>query len=242
MSFDGEKATRGYGLTRRTALQLGGAAMLGPVLGSTAALAEDYPTGPITLIIPLPPGSILDVMARAFSERFQKDLKHGFVIDNVPGAASNIGVAKAARAKPDGKTVLFTVSSPVSTNQFLFKDMPFDTEKDLIPIILTGTAPVALTVHKSFPAKTVQEYIDWAKAHPGELAYGSSGPGSPQHLCAEYLAYLTDIKLRHVPFKGTPDSAAAGWCSTTTRSPTSRSASTTAGWSSARRRTSASTS
>jgi tripartite-type tricarboxylate transporter receptor subunit TctC len=213
MSFDGDKQFRGKKLlTRRTALQLGGAAtLLGSTLGSTLgarrAFADTYPNGPINLIIPLPPGTLLDIMGRSFSERFQQDLKYGFVIENVPGASSNVGVARAARAKPDGSTVLFTVSSPMTTNALLYKDMPFDPDKDFIPVIMTGTAPVTLAVHKSFPAQTLAEYIAYAKAHPGEVSYGSSGPGSPQHLCAEYLASLAGIKLNHIPYKGTSESA-----------------------------------
>ena len=84
----------------------------------------------------------------------------------------------------------------------------FDTDKDLAPVILISLAPVALTVHKSLPVQNVQEYIDYARAHPGELSYGSSGVGSPHHLCAEYLASVTGVKLNHIPYKGSPDSAA----------------------------------
>jgi tripartite-type tricarboxylate transporter receptor subunit TctC len=209
MSFEGEMKSGGTTLlTRRTALQLGGAAaILGSTVGAGRALADTYPNGPISLIIPVPPGTVLDFLGRFISDRFQKDLKYGFVIENVPGASSNLGVARAARAKPDGSTILFTVSSPMTTNAFLYKDMPFDPDKDFIPVIQTGSAPVALVVHKSFPANNVAEYVAYAKAHPGELSFGSSGPGSPQHLCGEYLAYLAGVKLNHIPYKGVSESA-----------------------------------
>jgi tripartite-type tricarboxylate transporter receptor subunit TctC len=195
------------GITRRTALQLGAAAAaLG--LGPTIAQADTYPDGPITVIIPLPPGGVLDVFARAASDVFQRDLKHPFVVENVPGATSNLGVSRVARSNPDGRTVVLTVSAPVSTNPFVIKDMPFDTDKDLRPVILTAVAPIVLTVHKSFPGSNVKEYLDYAKAHPGELAFGTSGVGSPHHLCGEYLASVADVKLNHIPYKGTPESAA----------------------------------
>ncbi len=191
-------------LSRRTTLKIGAAAA---ILEPNAALAADYPSGPITMIVPLPPGTVLDIIGRLASVRFQKDLGQPIVIDNVAGAAGNLGVARAARAKPDGQTILYSVSGPVSTNKFVMKNMPYDVDKDLAPVIMVGSSPVAVVVHKSFPATTLAEFIAYAKAHPGEISYGSSGVGSPQHLCAEYLQALADIKLSHVPYKGAPESA-----------------------------------
>lgn len=191
-------------LSRREAIKLGAAAtMLGPGVASAA----DYPAGPITMIIPLPAGTVLDLIARFASNRFQKDLGHPLVVENVPGAAGNLGVLRATRAKPDGQTILYSVSGPVSTNKFVMKNMPYDVDKTLAPVVLVGSSPVAIVVHKSFPAKTLAEFIAYAKANPGAVSYGSSGIGSPQHLCAEYLQSLADIKLNHVPYKGAPESA-----------------------------------
>ena len=191
-------------LSRRAALKLGAAATL---IGPGTALAADYPAGPITMIVPLPAGTILDTIARFAGVRFQKDLGQPIVVENVAGAAGNLGVTRAARAKPDGQTILYSVSGPVSTNKFVMKSMPYDVDKDLAPVIMVGSSPVALVVRKGFPANTLAEFIDYAKTHPGEISYGSSGVGSPQHLCAEFLQALTQTKLNHVPYKGAPESA-----------------------------------
>ena len=197
-----QRATESGLVSRRTALKIGAGAAL---MGTTAASAADYPRGPITMIVPLPPGTILDIVGRFASMRFQRDLGQPIVVENVVGAAGNLGVSRAARAAPDGQTILYSVSGPVSTNKFVMKNMPYDVDKDLVPVILVGTAPVAIAVHKSFPANTLAEFIAYAKANPGKVAYGSSGIGSPQHLCAEYLQALADIKLTHVPYKGAPE-------------------------------------
>lgn len=190
--------------SRRQAMKLGAACA---IMGPQAASAADYPNAPITMIIPLPAGTVLDLIGRFASLRFQKDLGQPIVVENVAGAAGNLGVTRAARAKPDGQTILYSVSGPVSTNKFVMKNMPYDVDKNLAPVILVGSSPVAVVVHKSFPATTLAEFIAYAKAHPGEVSYGSSGIGSPQHLCAEYLQALADIKLNHVPYKGAPESA-----------------------------------
>jgi tripartite-type tricarboxylate transporter receptor subunit TctC len=191
-------------LSRRAAIKLAAAAA---VMGPRAASASEYPGGPITMIVPLPAGTVLDLIGRFASMRFQKDLGQPIIVENVAGAAGNLGVARAARAKPDGQTILYSVSGPVSTNKFVMKNMPYDVDKNLAPVILVGSSPVAIVVHKSFPVSTLPEFIAYAKAHPGEISYGSSGVGSPQHLCAEYLQTLADIKLLHVPYKGAPESA-----------------------------------
>ena len=185
-------------------MTLGGAAA---IIGPGSASAASYPSGPINMIIPLPAGTVLDLIGRFASLRFQQDLGQPIIVDNVAGAAGNLGVARAARAKPDGQTILYSVSGPVSTNKFVMKNMPFDVDKDLAPVVMVGSSPVAIVVHKSFPATTVAEFIAYAKAHPGEVSFGSSGVGSPQHLCGEYLQSLADIKLTHVPYKGAPESA-----------------------------------
>ncbi len=191
-------------LSRRDAIKFGAAVA---VMGQSAASAADYPNGPISMIIPLPAGTVLDLIARFASNRFQKDLGQPLVVENVPGAAGNLGVSRAARAKPDGQTILYSVSGPVSTNKFVMKNMPYDVDKNLAPVVLVGSSPVAIVVHKSFPAQTLAEFIAYAKANAGAVSYGSSGIGSPQHLCAEYLQSLSDIKLNHVPYKGAPESA-----------------------------------
>lgn len=191
-------------LSRRAAIRLGAAAAL---FGPKIAAAAEYPDGPIIMIVPVPAGTVLDIIARFASERFQKDLGQPIIVENVAGAAGNLGVMRVARAKPDGQTILYSVSGPVSTNKFVMKNMPFEVEKDLAPVVMVGSSPVAIVVRKSFPATTLAEFIAYAKAHPGEVSFGSSGIGSPQHLCGEYLQAVADIKLTHLPYKGAPESA-----------------------------------
>jgi tripartite-type tricarboxylate transporter receptor subunit TctC len=190
--------------SRRNALQLAGSFMFS-ALASKTAWALTYPDSPVSIVVPLPAGAVIDILARLATDRFQKDLKQPFIVENVPGGVSNIGAARVAHAPPDGRTVLLTVNSPIAVNQFLYKNMTFDPERDLSPVILTSSTPLALVVHPSFPAKNVSDYLDYARAHPGEVTYGSSGIGSTPHLCAEYLSSLTGLKLLHVPYKGTPE-------------------------------------
>ena len=194
-------------LTRRRVLQ--GAAAIGFTAAAPSIVRADaYPSGPITMVIPVPAGGVLDVLARYASDRIQKDWGHPFVVENIPGATSNIGAARVARAKPDGMAVLLTVSSPIVTNIYMTKDMQFDPDKDLDPVIVTAQSPLALVVHKSVPVKTLQEYIAYAKANPGKMTIGNSGPGSPHHLAAAFLAQLAKIEVTHVPYKGSPASIA----------------------------------
>lgn len=208
MSFD-TVGSRRHALTRRSLLQTTAAAGFAVAAPSIVrAQATNYPTGPVNVIIPIPAGGVLDVLARGASDIVRKDWGHPFIVENIPGATSNLGAARVARAQPDGQTILLTVSSPIVTNPLMFKEMPFNPDTDLAPIITVSQSPIALVVHKSVPISTLAEYIAYAKANPEKMAYGSSGAGSPHHLAAEFLAMLTDIKLTHVPYKGSPASIA----------------------------------
>jgi tripartite-type tricarboxylate transporter receptor subunit TctC len=172
------------------------------------SFAATYPDHPITVIMPLPAGGVLDLFAHGADTILRQDWGQSLVLENDPGATSNIGVERVVRAKPDGYTLLLTVSAPMVTNKFLIKNMPFDPMKDLEPVILVAQSPLALVVHKSVPITTLQEYIAYAKAHPGEMNFGSSGVGSPHHIAGEYLSALAGIKLNHVPYSGSADSIA----------------------------------
>ena len=192
------------GLRRREVLRLAAAAAALTAAGA-AAFADTYPTQPITLVLPLPPGETLDVLAHFADNIMRKDWGQPLVVEHYPGASGNIGADRVVHAKPDGYTILFSTSSPLVTNKFLFKDMPFDPAKDLEPVILISQSPLALVVHSSVPVKTLQEYIAYAKAHPGQMTFGSSGIGTPHHIDGEFLASLADIKLNHIPYKGSAE-------------------------------------
>jgi len=167
-----------------------------------AAQAQDYPTKPITIVVPFPPGASTDTAARALLPKMTEVLGQPVVVDNRPGSGGNVGTGFVARARPDGYTLLLTVNPPISMNKHMFKELPYDPEKDLTPVSLVATTVMALAVHPSLPVKTVQELIDYAKAHPGELKFGSAGIGSAHHINGEVINREAGIDMVHVPYPG----------------------------------------
>ncbi|HEX9301403.1 MAG TPA: tripartite tricarboxylate transporter substrate binding protein [Casimicrobiaceae bacterium] len=165
------------------------------------AAAQDYPTKPIRFIVPYPPGGGTDVVARILQEPLAADLGQPIIIDNRGGAAGNIGTDLAAKAVPDGYTILFTLSSH-TINPKLYDKLPFDVERDFVPVSLATLVPQILVAHPSVPANNVGELIALAKAHPGKLNYASVGTGSPAHIAGELLKLRTGIDIVHVPYKG----------------------------------------
>ena len=165
------------------------------------AAAQDYPTKPIRFIVPYPPGGGTDVVARILQEALAADLGQPIIIDNRGGAAGNIGTDLAAKAVPDGYTILFTLSSH-TINPKLYDKLPFDVERDFVPVSLATLVPQILVAHPSVPANNVGELIALAKAHPGKLNYASVGTGSPAHIAGELLKLRTGIDIVHVPYKG----------------------------------------
>ena len=173
------------------------------VLGfSTLAWPQDYPTRLVTLLVPQAPGASSDLLARTLGERLQVLWGQAVVIDNRPGAGSNLGAAVAARAAPDGYTLMIGTDALMTSNVYLYKNMPFDPVKDFAPITVAGANIICLAVNAELPVKTMPELIAYAKANPGKLQYGSPGAGSPHHLSGELLALKTGIKIVHVPYRG----------------------------------------
>ena len=165
-------------------------------------LAQDYPTRPITILVPQAPGASSDLLARTLAERLQALWGQAVVIDNRPGAGSNLGAAIAARAAPDGYTLMIGTDALMTSNVHLYKNMGFDPIKDFVPVAMAGANVICLAVHDSLPVKTMPELIAYAKANPGKLQYGTPGAASPHHLSGELLALKTGIKIVHVPYKG----------------------------------------
>ena len=165
------------------------------------ALAQDYPNRPIRFIVPYPPGGGTDVVARIMSEALAADLGQPIIIDNRGGAAGNVGTDIAAKAPADGYNILFTLSSH-TINPKLYDKLPFDVEKDFVPISLAAMIPQILVVHPSVPANNVKELIALAKAQPGKLNYASVGTGSPGHIAGELFKLRTGIDIVHIPYKG----------------------------------------
>jgi len=165
------------------------------------AQAEAYPSKPIQVVIPFPPGGIVDNVFRAVSPGLSAALGQPLVVDNKPGAGGSIGAGLAAKAKPDGYTLLM-VFDTFALNVAVYRKLPYDLLKDLQTITLVGQTGVVLVTHPSLKPRQVSELVELAKEKPGELNYGSAGLGSPQHLQSEFFNQLVSIKTNHIPYKG----------------------------------------
>jgi tripartite-type tricarboxylate transporter receptor subunit TctC len=185
--------------TRRQAMRgLGGLALLasGPAMAEAA-----YPNRTIKLIVPYPPGGTTDLLGRLIADQIKSGLNATVIVENKPGAGTTLGADLVAHASPDGYTLLLATSTTLAINKTLYKQLPYDPVKDFAAISLVASVPFALIVNPGIPAKTLSEFIAYAKANPG-LAYGSAGNGSPQHLGAELLKSQAGIAIRHVPYRG----------------------------------------
>jgi tripartite-type tricarboxylate transporter receptor subunit TctC len=187
-------------LTRREAIAgfAGGLALL----KGRAGFAEvPYPSRTIKLIVPYPAGGTTDFLGRLVADQLKSGLGATVIVENKPGAGTTLGADQVAKADPDGYTLLMATSTTLAINKTLYKKLPYDPVKDFAPIGLVAGVPFALIVNPSIPAKTLAEFIAYAKTKPG-LAYGSAGNGSPQHLGAEMVKTAAGIDIRHVPYRG----------------------------------------
>ena len=164
--------------------------------------AHAWPDKPVRIVVPFAAGGATDVVARLLGQRLSQDWKQPVIVDNRPGAGGNIGADVVAKSAPDGYTLLLASPAEVAINPFLYAQMPFDPEKDLLPVSKVASAPLVLVVHPSVPAKTVPELIAFLKENKEGTPYASSGTGGPQHLAAEQFRMLTGTNLIHVPYKG----------------------------------------
>ena len=160
-----------------------------------------WPTRPVTLVVPFPPGGPTDLIARVLAKQLTEQLGQSFLIDNKGGANGNIGGQFVAQAKPDGYTALYNTSS-LALSPSLYKDMSFNPQKDFTPVTTTAVVPLVLLVNPKLPVKSIQEFIDYAKKNPGKLSYASSGNGNITHLGAFLLNQATGIDAVHVPYRG----------------------------------------
>lgn len=171
-------------------------------VAQTALAADNYPLRPIRMIVAYPPGGGTDRVGRVMAEQFSQRMGQNVIVDNRGGATGNIGTELAARAAPDGYTLLMGNVAPNAVNVSLFKKLGFDPVKDFSPISLVAITPNILVAHPSMPVKTVQDLIALAKAKPGTLNFPSAGVGSSSHLAGEMLKSMTNIDMVHVPYKG----------------------------------------
>ncbi|ARP86802.1 Bug family tripartite tricarboxylate transporter substrate binding protein [Bordetella genomosp. 9] len=178
------------------------AAAVGALACAPAAHAQtSWPERPITLVAPFTPGGTTDIVARAMAAQLQKQLGQTVVVENKPGAGGTVGAGIVARARPDGYTLLLGNVGHTAANA-LYKNLSYDFERDLTQITTVANVPNVLVVAKSLPVSNVRELLAYAKAHPGDINYGSAGIGSTQHLSAELLLKQTGMQAVHVPFKG----------------------------------------
>ncbi len=182
-------------------------------LTAHAASAQTWPQQPVRIIVPAPAGSSLDIIVRTLGERLKERWKQAIVVENKPGAGGMLGMDVVAKAAPDGYTLGIGFNGPVAFAPYLYKKMPYDPAKHLVPIVLTTSQPNVLAVNAAVPAKTIGEFVAWARQQGDKLSYGSLGNGSSSHLTMELFKSVAGIEAVHVPYAGSPpagQSLAAG--------------------------------
>lgn len=187
-------------MSRRLFIGLMGAAV---VALTGPAVAQNYPTKPITMVVPFSAGGPTDALARVIGQKMSEKLGQQIVVDNVAGAGGTIGVAKAARGTPDGHTLLFTHMGTLAVNIALYKSLPYDSQKDLVPVGIGGTNPMVLVTKKAFPAKDFKEFQAYVLANQKKVQYGMAGIGAASHLGGLMLNSMMKVEVLEIPYKGT---------------------------------------
>jgi len=178
------------------------------VLASLGAAAQPFPSQPVTIVVPFPPGGSADVLARILQPGLSEMWKQPVVVENRPGASANIGAAYVAKSAPDGHTLLLGTPA-LAVSAAVYKNLTYDAQRDLVPVAMLSVFPSVLVVHPSVPAETPQALVQYAKAHPGKLNFASAGNLSAIRFAFEHLAQITGIQVVHVPYKGSAPSAQA---------------------------------
>lgn len=173
---------------------------------SFSACAQNYPAGSMTMVVPFPPGGGTDILGRALALKLNEAWGQPVVVDNRAGANGMIGTAHVARSAPDGHTMLI-VPGGLAVNPAIRKNLPYDTLKDLAPVTQLASSPLVLSVHPSFPPRTVKEFVAFLKTRPGQVNFGTSGNGSPPHMAAELFKVMTGTQMNHIPYKGAAPAA-----------------------------------
>jgi tripartite-type tricarboxylate transporter receptor subunit TctC len=171
--------------------------------GAGPAAAQTYPSRPITLVVPFPPGGSATIIARIIADKMSEGLGQQIVIDNRGGAGGSIAARQVAKSAPDGATLLLAFTGTLAVSPLIFANVGYDPRRDFAGIGLIGMAPSVLAVHPSVPARSVADLVGIAKAEPGKIQYGSPGIGTTNHLAGELLAAMTGIRITHIPYKGT---------------------------------------
>jgi tripartite-type tricarboxylate transporter receptor subunit TctC len=164
--------------------------------------AQDYPSRPVTIVVPFAPGGSTDLLSRMVGQKLEQRWGKTFVIENKPGAASLVAASAVAKANPDGYTLMMAPSATMSTNVTLYKSLPYDPVAEFVPLAVIAQTPFVLVVNPSLPVRSVQEFIKWAKEQGGQLSYATVGPGQPHHLFAELFKSKTGVEMSPVPYRG----------------------------------------
>jgi tripartite-type tricarboxylate transporter receptor subunit TctC len=172
--------------------------------GGATALAQGYPAKTVRLIVPFPAGGGSDIVGRIVAGRLTEQMKQQVIVDNRPGAGGSIGTEAAARAAPDGYTLVLASTSEIAVNPALYSKLTYDTVRDLAPVALVASTPVVIAVHPSLPVRSVRTLVELAKARPGDINMASAGNGTFTHLSGELFKSVTGINMTHVPYKGAP--------------------------------------
>jgi len=178
-----------------------GFAAVACMLAAGSAFAQGYPARPVRVLVPFSAGGTVDIVARIVGAKLASDLGQPFLVENKPGAGGTIAAAQLAKSPGDGYTLMM-MSQALAYSASLYPELPYDTLRDLAPVAFVGATPNALVVTHLLPVRTVQEFLAYARANPGRIAYGSAGVGSAGHLAVELLQSLTGTRLTHVPYKG----------------------------------------
>lgn len=169
---------------------------------------DDYPSRPITLVVPFPAGGTLDIVGRVAATQMSKTLGQQMLVENRAGAGGNLGARQVARGTPDGYTLLLSYVGITAINPVMYSNMGYDPDTQLAPIGSIATSPSVLVLHPTFPAQNLREFIGYAKANPGKVDYASSGIGTGVHVGTEMLADAAGIQIKHIPYKGTAPAVA----------------------------------
>jgi tripartite-type tricarboxylate transporter receptor subunit TctC len=180
------------------------AALIALLVAAGGAFGQPHPSRPVKLVVPFPPGSTPDIVGRTLASKLQATFAQPFVVENKTGAGGNIGAEAVAKAPADGYTLLVGTNGPVAINKYLYRRLPYDPDKDLVPLSLLATAPQMLVVVPRLNVATFQAFIEYARAHPGQLSYGSVGSGSASHLTMELFKREAKFDAVHVPYRGFP--------------------------------------
>ena len=178
------------------------ATFVAALLAATCVNAQSWPTKPVRLIVPFPPGGPSDTLGRVVAERLSKSYGQQFITENRPGAAGNIGAEVVARSAPDGYTLFLSPPGPHGAHQFLYRSLSFDPKKDFTPVVLVSEMPLVFAVNPKLPVSSMAELVEYAHKNPGKLSYASPGNGTIGHLAAELFKNAASVDMVHVPYKG----------------------------------------